>query len=468
MRPSSQVPIETHAAIYSLSLLIIFKLVGALFPLIPQMLNDRIYQSFIVLLTGLCLRDRNQSANGIAEYFGLKSHDALIKMLSHKSWSAGLIMLQLLNEAIRLCLCSPPQCWLILDDVILPKRRSEKTDGVYWDWDYVNRKNILCIRLIVLVWTNGFIRIPVAFACYYKKNSDYLKTHQKKFRTKNQIARCLVYQVTRKGLHIDYLLFDSWYASEDNFIFFSKLKIHFVAGLKSNRNIYLPYFPLDNRPKRRSENLRWNKLTCTQWASQKPYVRDYRYYKSVDSRARQTLACLKGAGTLMKLVCIKNYATNKAFKKLLTPSDKKAKDPNKYIITNDLNLTIPQLITWYRRRWTIEVIFRDCKQHLALGKCQAHKSLEPHLRHTAMVFLAYTLLELTNPQKSEKKEISYHKTIGELKRSLQSQQIIYVKERYYLTDISKTPVDWKTVNLLNNNLNLKDLLDKETQLAFNF
>lgn len=365
MRPSSRVPIETHAAIYALALIVIFKLVKTLFSEIPKMLSEGIYLSFIIFLTGLCIRDKKQSANGIAQFFGLKSHDALTKMLSYKCWSASLLMLQLLHEAIKFSLCSSSQSWLILDDVILPKRRSEKTEGVYWDWDYVNRKNILCIRLVVLLWTNGLIRIPVAFACYYKKNSDYLQKHQQKFRTKNQIARSLVYQVVRKGLRFDYLLFDNWYASEDNFIFFSRLKVFFVAGIKNNRNIYLPYFPFENRPKRRTKTLLWHKRTCAAWASQKPYVRDYPYYKSVDARARQTLVCLKGGGTFMKLVCIKNYATNKVFKKLLTPAEKKAKDSNKYLITNDPALTIPQVIMWYRRRWDIDVLFRDCKQHLA-------------------------------------------------------------------------------------------------------
>jgi hypothetical protein len=466
MRPSSQVPIETHAAIYGVALIIIFKLTKTLFPEILKMLSHGICQNLMIFLAGLCLRDKNQSAHGIAKFFGLKSHDALTKVLVHKSWSASLLILQLLNKAIGLSLCSPLQSWLILDDVILPKRRSEKSEGIYWDWDYVNRKNILCLRLVVLVWTNGLIRIPVAFACYYKKNSDYLRTHQKKFRTKNQIACCLVYQVVRKGLNFDYLLFDSWYASEDNFIFFSRLKTSFVAGIKYNRNIYLPYFPLENRPKRHSKNLRWHKLTCTEWASEKPYVRDYAYYKSVEARARQTLVCLKGTETFMKLVCIKNYATNKAFKKLLTSSEKKAKDKNKYLITNDPALTIPQTIKWYRRRWDIEVLFRDCKQHLAFGKCQAHKSLEPHLRHTAMVFLAYTLLELTKP--NSQKDNPIHKTIGELKRNLQNQQIIYVKDRYYLIDMSKTRIDWQTFNLLDNHLNLNELQSRETQLALIF
>lgn len=66
MRPSSQVSIETHAAIYGLALIVIFKLVKTLFSEIPKMLSNGIYLSFIIFLTGLCIRDKKQSANGIA------------------------------------------------------------------------------------------------------------------------------------------------------------------------------------------------------------------------------------------------------------------------------------------------------------------------------------------------------------------------------------------------------------------
>lgn len=83
-----------------------------------------------------------------------------------------------------------------------------------------------------------------------------------------------------------------------------------------------------------------------------------------------------------------------------------------------------------------------------------------------MVFLAYTLLELTKP--NSQMNNPHHKTIGELKQNLQNQQIIYVKDRYYLIDISKTPIDWQSFNLLNNNLNLDELQCRETQLAFIF
>ena len=466
MKPSSQVPIETHAAIYCFSLIIIARLVKTLFPVIPELLKIGVYNSFLIFLTGICIRDKNQSALGIANILGLKSHDSLTDMLIHKSWSAALLMLQLLNEAIQLSLCSSTHSWLILDDVILPKRRSQNTEGVYWDWDYVNRRNILCMRLVVLAWSNGTVCIPIAFALYHKKGSDYLKEHNKKFRTKNQLAQILVYQVLRKGLKFDYLTFDSWYASADNFRFFNRLKITFIASFKSNRKLCLPFIPIESRPKRILKNPRWSKLSCSELAAPKPYVRDYRLYYKISARARKYLVFVEGVDFCLKLVCIKNYAKNKAFKEMHTELDKGAKDPNKYLITNNTSLTIPQVINCYRSRWAIEVLFRNCKQHLALGKCQAYKTLEPHLRHTAMVFFAFTLLELIKSKVNEKN--LDNSTIGDLKRYLQNQHIVEVNDQYKIIDISQTKWDWDKVNRLTSVLDLNNINIRETQYVLNF
>lgn len=466
MRASSQVPIETHAAIYSVSLIIIFKLVGTVFSNVPNLFRQSVYQSFIVFLTGLCIRDKNQSAHGIAKFFRLNSHDALTRMLSHKSWSAGLLMLELLNQAVQLSTGSPTQSWLILDDVILHKRRSTNTVGVYWDYDYVNEKHVLCMRFVVLAWSNGTICIPVAFALYYKKNSSYLIENNKKFRTKNQLAQALVYRVKKSGLHFDCLLFDSWYASADNFNLFNRLNIHFVTSLKSNRKLRLPFNLLDNKPKRTTKYLRWYELSCSEWAAQRPAVREYRRYTTVDARARQQLVFLKDVKLLLKMVCIKNYAKTKSFKKIHTKADRRAKDPSKYLITNELYLTIPQTITLYRQRWTIEVMFRDCKQHFALGTCQAHKALEPHLRHTAMVFFALVTMELIKARGNCHDSIAT--TCGEIKRYLQNQQLLCINDQYEIVDISSYNLNWKQVNQLTKLIDLDTINTTETQLMLNF
>jgi len=466
MTSSSQQSVETHAAIYSVALIIIFKLVGTLFSNLPNIISECIYHSFIVLLTGICIRDKNQSAHGIAQFFGLNSHDALSRMLYHKSWSASLLMLELLNQAIRLSTGTLSPSWLIIDDVILPKQRSVKTAFLGWDYDYVNEKNIRCLRLVVVAWSNGAICIPVAFALYYKKNHPYVLAKQRRFRTKNQLARNLVYHVKKTGLHFDYLVFDSWYASAENLIFFQKLNITFVTAVKSNRKLTMPFNPIENKPKRRCKNSRWSQLTCTELAAQTPYVRDYHYYRTVDARARKYLVLVEDVNFLLRFVCIKNYAKNKAFKDIHTKADKRAKDPNKYLVTNDVNLTIPNIISYYRNRWTIEVMFRDCKQHLALGKCQSYKSVDPQLRHTAMVFLAFTLFELMKSNGNHYPAVDT--TIGDIRRYLQNQQLVYINGQYHVVDISKSTLNWDQVNEFTQLIDIKNITSTETQLVFNF
>jgi SRSO17 transposase len=467
MRPSSQVPIETHAAIYSVSLIIIFKIVGSIFTDLPNVFQQQVYHSFIIFLTGLCIRDKNQTANGIAKFFGISSHDALTRMLSHKCWSASLLMLELLHQAINLFGSIQSQSYLILDDVILPKNRSSNTVGVYWDWDSAQQKYILCMRLVVLAWTNGSVMIPVAFAPYYKKDCEYLKIHRQKFRTKNQLAQALVYQLVRKGLRFDYLLFDSWYSSADNFNLFNRLNIHFVTSIKSNRTLQMPFCPLEYRPQRKTKNCsRAYELIATKWAALKPYVRDYHFYASVSARARKQEIFVKHVNFLLKMVCIKNYATNPNFKSMHTKADKKAKDRNKYLLTNDLELTIPAVIRLYRCRWSIEVMFRDCKQNFALGKCQAHKSITSHLRHTAMAFFAFSIMELLKSKRNITTSIGA--TCGEIKQFLQNQQLIYVNGEYQIVDTTQFALEWTQVNELTKLIDLKELNNAETQLVLNF
>lgn len=67
-----------------------------------------------------------------------------------------------------------------------------------------------------------------------------------------------------------------------------------------------------------------------------------------------------------------------------------------FVITTDLTLTTRQIITAYRKRWRIEVLFRDCKQHLGLKDHQGWK--QSSLRHVAMVFLTFNFLAAEREQ----------------------------------------------------------------------
>ena len=93
--------------------------------------------------------------------------------------------------------------------------------------------------------------------------------------------------------------------------------------------------------------------------------------------------------------------------------------------------------------------------------------MKAHLRYTAMVFFTFTLLELTR-SKANGCGNSVYKTIGDIKRYLQNQQLIYLNGTYNIVDISKTNLNWDKVNYFAQAIDINNISWKETQLVFKF
>ena len=63
----------------------------------------------------------------------------------------------------------------------------------------------------------------------------------------------------------------------------------------------------------------------------------------------------------------------------------------------------------YERRWGIEVIFKECRGYLGLGKCQS-RSYNAQIADTTLCFMMYQMLSLA-------KRFSEYETMGALFRS---------------------------------------------------
>ena len=63
----------------------------------------------------------------------------------------------------------------------------------------------------------------------------------------------------------------------------------------------------------------------------------------------------------------------------------------------------------YERRWGIEVIFKECRGYLGLGKCQS-RSYNAQIADTTLCFMMYQMLSLA-------KRFSEYETLGALFRS---------------------------------------------------
>ena len=429
-RPMSNInsSYNEHAIIYSGALVIIFQTTAVAVPYMVMSFSEHIYRRIVIYCAGLSFCQDHQTALGISRELGGCSHDALTRMLNSNTWTSGQLMIFCFQLAMSVATGSPGLSWLILDDVILPKKNTKKIIAAHWDHDYVNGKNIPCVRVVVLCWTNGIIKIPVSFLLWHKKNSIYLEENNKKYRTKNELARIMVYLASRNNLRFDYLLFDSWYAGAEHLKWYHEHGILFVTAIKNNRKVRLLDVPLDMKPKRiHKKTPVWVEKSPKQFAGEHPHSRDYHYYSAIKSRTRRWEVTMKGFPGFLSLICIKNYVKNPAFKNMVKPVDKKQRDPNKYLLTNDPTLTVVEIVKWYRRRWAIEVLFRDCKQNLGFNACQA-QSVRAHEHHIACVFFSYILLEKlkTSIPSSEKKAKT--PTIGQVKEWIRKQAIIVEKK----------------------------------------
>jgi IS4 transposase len=144
--------------------------------------------------------------------------------------------------------------------------------------------------------------------------------------------------------------------------------------VKNNRKVHLPLDPettLTHPAKRDGRRKQHLVKRCMDLSEAYPDSRSWHCYERVCARARKWHIRLKGVPCDLLLVGIKNYVHTAAFKDMVTKAEKKAKDPNKYLATNCLELTCPEVIQCYKDRWIIEIFFRSSKQYLGLTRCQA-------------------------------------------------------------------------------------------------
>ena len=385
------------------------RLLRALGPLLVGV-TFRLTPALLAYLTGLITQE-NITATVLASQVGVVSHDDLTRLLRNigPGLSAGACW------AVRLATRLGADGWLIIDDVLLPKPFAQALAFAGWDYDHASNRNTYGLRLVFVVWCNGVLLIPLLFTCWQKdltkkparpKRAKKKKSRKKagppcaarnrkrkkpgtnrpvpaapdkkvarlasgaRYRTKNQLAQAMLWKLVRRGLPVRYVLFDNWYASDANLLRWEKLGLHWVTRAKSNLEV----------------EAEGQKVSVKQ-LGETVRKANYHYYPQLGARARSFL--VRRRGRLLLLVIIQNDSGPESGR-------------TKYLLTSDLELTTRGVVQWYRRRWPIEVFFRDAKQHLGLGKCEA-RSAEAIVGHIFLVCVAYSLLQVSKPAAAAQK-----------------------------------------------------------------
>jgi len=161
--------------------------------------------------TGSCL--------GLSKMVGV-SHDSFTRFL-RGSWSGQKRLEMFTKPRGKL-----KNGYLIIDDTPSEKPYSKSLEGLSWVYSSKERKPIYGYCTVLLIWTDGKVRIPIGLRLWKKGGT-----------TKIELAlELLSYARNHLGIKPEYVLFDSWYASKKIFKRLIDYGWYFVTCLKRNRN----------------------------------------------------------------------------------------------------------------------------------------------------------------------------------------------------------------------------------------
>lgn len=264
-----------------------------------------------------------------------------------------------------------------IDDSLTAKDKGTRhLEPVCWHYDHTKAGHKKT------AYTNGTVHIEVRiqlgeqayvydWALYLREKSVRRLNRRRttgqrlRFRSKYRLVRAILADLKQRlpARFPVYVLFDSWYASAKLIKYCRRQHWHVICALKSNRT-------LDG-----IKLSKWN-----QRLKHQPYKRVYP--AATDRRKRPYLVrALRGR--------IKNVPPQVCV--LISKRHRGDKRP-KYFLSTDLNLSPQRILTFYSRRWPVEVDNFYVKQLLGLGDFRV-QSVEAVEKWFAIVFLAYTYLQ---------------------------------------------------------------------------
>ena len=203
--------------------------------------------------------------------------------------------------------------------------------------------------------------------------------------SKTQSMMKMLSRAVKRGFEFDYVLFDSWFFSKEILARIESFRtkgIKLIAMVKMGKNKY-------------NDCLSGKEMDA-------PTLR-----KRYQNKGRKTRSRKFNASYIKVPVLYDNRRVNLFFVKLGSGGKWKA------FITNDLEIGFNKLIETYQIRWSIEVFFKDGKQHLQLGKCQCN-NFDSQIGTTTLSMMQYMMLLLY-------KQMHYGNSLGSIFDLLSSQ-----------------------------------------------
>lgn len=293
---------------------------------------------------------------------------------------------------------------------ILDDTTSEKTgyriEGISKVFDHVFQRYVLGFKYQLLAVSDRISTIIVDFSIHAeatrkgnygltdkqlkertvikRKDGDCMKSRVKELdEQKPKVALQMIRRAWKNGIRASYLLMDKWYFSAELMQNVRKIgdgAIHIITLLKDKR----VKFNVNGREKSAKE------LMLLHSKEQK----SCRKYK-----CRWTSLRAVYGGMPVKLFFVR-YGRSTDFE---------------VIVTTDTKLNFIKVFETYQIRWSIEVINKECKQYLDLGRQQS-TNMNAHIADATIVFIGYNMLTLS-------KRFNDYETLGGIFREIQKQTL---------------------------------------------
>lgn len=307
---------------------------------------------------------------------------------------------------------------LIIDDTDLHKtgRRIELIGRIF---NHVSKTSILGFKGLVMAYHDGksLFALDAALHCEKGKNQKkpfgltptqakerYSKKRAKESIAKKRTQECFTTKIDSmismirgaiiKGIRFDYLLVDSWFTCFElvQFIKTRKIDCHYLGMIKMGITKYL---------------FNGSSLSAKE-------IVDYSKRKKQLKRSRKL--------GYSYIECIVDFQGIKV-KLFFCKTSHKGKWHG--LLTTNLDLNFEQAYKIYATRWSIEVFFKESKQHLGLGKCQS-QDFDAQIASITISMLQYNILSVA-------KRFSDYETLGELFRTAKTEIVeLTIAERIWL------------------------------------
>jgi SRSO17 transposase len=251
--------------------------------------------------------------------------------------------------------------YLVVDDVVIEKPFAKRLPWAAWTYSFAKKRKVYGCHIVLLSWTSdptGRWRIPVAFRLWRPKWSCAPGRYQKK----TDLVVAMLREVVAAHCPAAYLVGDTAYTGGRVSKAAGRLGLTWVGTLSPRTSVVYRGRRQAVREVARGLKLKWRRKL------------------GVRATALRVYAPALGQ---VRLVVLKNEHGN-----------------FEYLVTNALATDLATLVQRKRSRWRIETIFRDTKQLAGLAACQCWVD-QALVRHVALVFLAFIVLQLLRRDSQE-------------------------------------------------------------------